>query len=328
MLDSANRERALLVLGGAAAASLIPALVRRLQRRGAGPAVGPAAAAAAAVDPTRSTTSSAGGGVGAYETRKAVDEYLQFHYGKPEEVLPYEAGPQVRSGPSCSARRQGAVVRMLWQRNRRRQALWCRRVRAPGSAPQPHAPHNYLSVRPLNRRRCGSQRRLRCCASGTAAPCKTSQVGHPQAGALRAAALGRPGLGPAVSGCWAARPSAVGQPAWAAAGSGWRARTQHALVHLRRQPGVDTSAKEQLRTQPLPPSRPAQASARRRRRWALAAQRESLSGANATVACIFPLQASARRRRRWTLAAPWGALPLSWPAPSPTSWASTSPNTL
>ncbi|PRW60369.1 hypothetical protein C2E21_0705 [Chlorella sorokiniana] len=93
MLDSATRERALLVAGGAAFAVLLPALWRRLQRRGVGPAVGPAAAAAAA-DPSRSTTSSAGGGVSAYETRRAVDEYLQFHYGKPEEILPYELGPK------------------------------------------------------------------------------------------------------------------------------------------------------------------------------------------------------------------------------------------
>lgn len=99
MLDSATRERALLVAGGAAVAALLPAIWRRLQRRGVGPAVGPAAAAAAA-DPTRSTTSSAGGGVGAYETRKAVDEYLQFHYGKPEEILPYELGPKV-GGCGC-----------------------------------------------------------------------------------------------------------------------------------------------------------------------------------------------------------------------------------
>ncbi len=96
MLDQVTRERALLVVGGAAFASLLPAIWRRLQRRGAGPAVGPAAAAAA--DPTRSTTSSAGGGVSAYETRRAVDEYLQFHYGKPEEILPYELGPKVGAG--------------------------------------------------------------------------------------------------------------------------------------------------------------------------------------------------------------------------------------
>ncbi|KAK9817154.1 hypothetical protein WJX72_010440 [[Myrmecia] bisecta] len=42
----------------------------------------------------RSTTSSAGGGSAAYETRKAVDEYLQFHYADPADFLPYENGPQ------------------------------------------------------------------------------------------------------------------------------------------------------------------------------------------------------------------------------------------
>lgn len=29
-----------------------------------------------------------------YETEKAVSEYLLFHYGRPEEVLPYEFGPK------------------------------------------------------------------------------------------------------------------------------------------------------------------------------------------------------------------------------------------
>ena len=70
---SVARERALLLLAGAAAAAVLPALVRRARRRG----LLPATAAAAGTDEGRSTTSSAGGGAGAYETRKAVDEYLQ-----------------------------------------------------------------------------------------------------------------------------------------------------------------------------------------------------------------------------------------------------------
>jgi len=44
----------------------------------------------------RSTTSSAAGGAAAYETRKAVDEYVQFHFGDPKDVLPYENGPKVK----------------------------------------------------------------------------------------------------------------------------------------------------------------------------------------------------------------------------------------
>ena len=80
---------ALLVLAGATAASVLPALWRRLRRPLAAAAAGPA-------DASRSTTSSAGGGVAAYESRKAVDEYLQFHFGKPEEVMPYDCGPKVR----------------------------------------------------------------------------------------------------------------------------------------------------------------------------------------------------------------------------------------
>lgn len=96
--DSQSRERALLLLSGAAAASLLPALWRRLRRR-AGGGGGGSVAAAAAADPTRSTTSSAGGGVSAYESRKAVDEYLQFHYGRPEEVMPWgDAVPGAKVG--------------------------------------------------------------------------------------------------------------------------------------------------------------------------------------------------------------------------------------
>eukprot|EP01024_Parvocaulis_polyphysoides_P041535 TRINITY_DN38096_c0_g1_i2.p2 TRINITY_DN38096_c0_g1~~TRINITY_DN38096_c0_g1_i2.p2 ORF type:complete len:152 (-),score=33.93 TRINITY_DN38096_c0_g1_i2:95-550(-) len=41
----------------------------------------------------RSTTSATGGGIQAYETKKAVDEYLLFHYGKQSDKLPYENGP-------------------------------------------------------------------------------------------------------------------------------------------------------------------------------------------------------------------------------------------
>lgn len=45
----------------------------------------------------RSTTSSAGGGAAAYETRKAVDEYLQFHFGDDNDILPYANGPKART---------------------------------------------------------------------------------------------------------------------------------------------------------------------------------------------------------------------------------------
>ncbi len=44
----------------------------------------------------RSTTSASGGGVAAYETNKAVSEYLQFHFGRDEDILPYSIGPTVR----------------------------------------------------------------------------------------------------------------------------------------------------------------------------------------------------------------------------------------
>ena len=44
----------------------------------------------------RSTTSSAGGGPLAYETSKAVDEYLQMHFATPDEIFPYADAPKVR----------------------------------------------------------------------------------------------------------------------------------------------------------------------------------------------------------------------------------------
>lgn len=37
-----------------------------------------------------------GGGAAAYETTKAVDEYLQFHYAPAEQLLPYTDAPKVR----------------------------------------------------------------------------------------------------------------------------------------------------------------------------------------------------------------------------------------
>ena len=79
----------LLVLSGALAASVIASLRRRLRKK--------------AKEEGRSTTSSSGGGASAYETRKAVDEYVQFHYGRPDDLLPYPMGPKVdtRTLPAC-----------------------------------------------------------------------------------------------------------------------------------------------------------------------------------------------------------------------------------
>ena len=42
---------------------------------------------------TTSTGPSAGGGPAVYETKRAVNEYLQFHFGDPNDVLPYKDGP-------------------------------------------------------------------------------------------------------------------------------------------------------------------------------------------------------------------------------------------
>ncbi len=44
-------------------------------------------------DANTSTTSSAQA-FGVYETNKAVAEYLMFHFGKDEDILPYAAGPK------------------------------------------------------------------------------------------------------------------------------------------------------------------------------------------------------------------------------------------
>ena len=50
----------------------------------------------------RSTTSSAGGGAAAYETSRAVDEYLQLHFASADEVFPYDDAPKVRATPPAS----------------------------------------------------------------------------------------------------------------------------------------------------------------------------------------------------------------------------------
>ncbi len=47
----------------------------------------------AAADAEMSTTSSSHSG-NVYETNKAVAEYLMFHFGAPEDVLPYANGPK------------------------------------------------------------------------------------------------------------------------------------------------------------------------------------------------------------------------------------------
>ena len=57
----------------------------------------------------RSTTSSAGGGAAAYETRKAVDEYIQFHFGAEADVLPYGNGPKASPFPMPAMHPQARV---------------------------------------------------------------------------------------------------------------------------------------------------------------------------------------------------------------------------
>lgn len=52
----------------------------------------------------RSVTSILGGSSKAYETRKAVDEYVQFHFGDPSTVAPYPFIPEVWSRGYCWGR--------------------------------------------------------------------------------------------------------------------------------------------------------------------------------------------------------------------------------
>ena len=50
---------------------------------------------------------------GFYETSKALSEYLLFHYGKPEEVLPWCFGPSDALGyPSRCVNKCVAVARL------------------------------------------------------------------------------------------------------------------------------------------------------------------------------------------------------------------------
>ena len=76
---------AAVIIGGAGALGAALAIALRKLRKGKGSLE------------ERSTTSSAGGGASAYETRKAVDEYLQFHFGAPADVMPYANGPKARA---------------------------------------------------------------------------------------------------------------------------------------------------------------------------------------------------------------------------------------
>jgi len=55
----------------------------------------------------RSTTDSGVAGSGVYETAKAVDEYVQFHYADPADLLPY---PVSLSFPLPAPRRKRRVV--------------------------------------------------------------------------------------------------------------------------------------------------------------------------------------------------------------------------
>jgi hypothetical protein len=80
-------KNALLIAAGAALAAAFAAYRRRRNARIAGGAGAGGAARPSAGD--------VGVGGDALETRAAVDALLQAAFGRPEEVLPYEAGPKV-----------------------------------------------------------------------------------------------------------------------------------------------------------------------------------------------------------------------------------------
>ena len=55
----------------------------------------------------RSTTAS---GSTVYESARATDEYLQFHFGAPHEVLPYEDAPHSAPPPPYLTLTRDAIV--------------------------------------------------------------------------------------------------------------------------------------------------------------------------------------------------------------------------
>mmetsp|Transcript_13251 Transcript_13251/g.45847 ORF Transcript_13251/g.45847 Transcript_13251/m.45847 type:complete len:290 (-) Transcript_13251:133-1002(-) len=82
-------------LAGAALATL-------LHRRGSGPCAG---------GTVRSTASSGTAGAAVYESSRAVEEYLAFHFGAPEDQMPWDGGPTAalrfmeRAAAKCAAAR-------------------------------------------------------------------------------------------------------------------------------------------------------------------------------------------------------------------------------
>lgn len=119
---SLNRDTLLGVLGGAALGAAAAALIQRV-------AVSRASSAGAGAPATvRSTTDSgvsgAGGGAAVYESAKATNEYLLFHYAKDAELLPYAGGP----ASALQFPRRTAQVSALGQCCR------CRRVHGAGAS--------------------------------------------------------------------------------------------------------------------------------------------------------------------------------------------------
>jgi len=90
--QSSTADKALLVAGGALLGGAVTFAISKALSRGTAAAAGaggkPAASDSAEVE--MSTTSSAHTGA-VYETDTAVSEYLQFHFGSKEDLMPYTA---------------------------------------------------------------------------------------------------------------------------------------------------------------------------------------------------------------------------------------------
>lgn len=89
-METKTREQVALVAGGAVIGGLLAAAATQFFSAASAKGGEEGAKGTESADAEMSTTSSAHSGA-VYETSTAVSEYLQFHYGKPEDIMPYTA---------------------------------------------------------------------------------------------------------------------------------------------------------------------------------------------------------------------------------------------
>ncbi|CAE7522625.1 unnamed protein product [Symbiodinium sp. KB8] len=87
-METKTREQVALVAGGAVIGGLLAAAATQFFSAASAKGGVEGAKGTESADAEMSTTSSAHSGA-VYETSTAVSEYLQFHYGKPEDIMPY-----------------------------------------------------------------------------------------------------------------------------------------------------------------------------------------------------------------------------------------------